>query len=141
MNGVIIIFKSEVDFGLDNFQQPKVLSEEDSIAQVLMNLLLMKPGQLPSMPHIGIDIKSYLYSFEEDIDVSALKNKIYSQCSTVVPFLDFDNLELLVTNYKGTDVLLLIIPFSINKQQKDMLIGFYQSDIGDLLMQYQIENR
>ena len=62
--------KHELTFGIDNFGKQNMLSKSESVAQVLINLLFMRPGQMPSLPHLGINIKQYLYKFEEDIDVT-----------------------------------------------------------------------
>jgi hypothetical protein len=134
--------KSEVDFGLNNFGKPKELSEADSIARLIMNILLMRPGQLPSMPHIGINIRKYLYKFDEDIDTDALKREISFQCSELIPFIDTSNMKLLVIDYRGEGLLMLIMPLYINGKQQDMLMGFKKGATSDdIQFNYQFEDK
>lgn len=136
------MLKSELDFGLDNFGNQKTLSEADTIAQLLLNILFMRPGQMPSMPHIGIDIKKYLYRFEDEIDTTALKNEISSQCSTLIPYIDLSSMQLLTVNYHGEGVLMIIIPLMIRGNDENLLIGLKKNkDTGGITFNYQIEDK
>lgn len=76
----------------DSMYKPKVLSSfELGINSVLM-LLLMKPGQYPSIPELGIDIESYLFEYEENVKLpSIIKEKLLNQCNRLnVIGLDID---------------------------------------------------
>lgn len=128
---MIFILKSEVNFGEDNFKNQNVLNAEDSITQLLLNLLFMKPGHFPSQPGLGIDIKSYLYRNSDSIDVEDLKTAIYNQCSPLMPYLDFDEMVLTVIPYHGQSSLLLIIPFTVEKTKKEIVIGFAKDSTGN----------
>ena len=50
----------DVGFGLNDFQEMQVYSEGESIARYLSNILLMRPGNLPGLPHIGLNIKDFV---------------------------------------------------------------------------------
>lgn len=104
----------EVGFGTDNFGKPKILSIQDSIAQIILNILLMRPGNIPSLPHVGINIKKYLYALEEDIDVLELKNEIYNQCTELLPVLISDDIRFYINRMDGKDVLILFLPVYID---------------------------
>lgn len=133
-------FKFEVDFGFDNFQQPKVLNPKDSIAQVILNLFTMRPGSMPSMPHIGLNIREYLYKLEGEVDVDELKNKIYSQCSELLSFVPIGELQVFFTPYQGTDILVIILPIhGLDENDDVLLMGFQKSDDSDMLFTYQFE--
>ena len=136
------MIKSEIDFGLDNFGKQKLLSQSETIAQLILNILLMRPGQMPSMPHIGIDIRKYLYKFEEDIDSEALKREINYQCSILIPYLDLSGLKLMVVDYHGEGVLMIIIPISITGSEETLLIGFKKDNAnGEIVFNYQFEDK
>ena len=134
------MLKKELDFGLNNFGKQTVLSEEDTIAQLILNILFMRPGQMPSMPHIGINIRQYLYSFEENIDVELLKNKISSQCSTIIPYIDIDNLKVFVVDYRGESILMIIMPIFISLGATNLMIGMKSSEDNGIVFNYQYEN-
>lgn len=136
------MIKSEVDFGLNNFGKPKELSESESIARLLLNILLMRPGQLPSMPHIGINIRKYLYKFDDEIDTESLKRDIAFQCSELIPFIDTTNMKLLVVNYKGEGILMLIMPLVVAGKSQELLIGFKKGESSDdIVFNYQFEDK
>lgn len=121
---MIVIIKSEVDFGLDDFGSQKILSPKESVAQLLFNLLFMRPGQMPSMPNIGINIKKYLYQFEEDLDVNSLRAEISQQCSEIMPYLNTSNMALTVQEYQGHPLLLLVLPITIDDESSTLIAGF-----------------
>ena len=94
----------EVDFGTDDFNRPKVLSLKESYCRLLLNILILKPGNLPSLPHIGINIKQYLYKLESEIDIAELKDKIYEQCSELLPLIMSDEMRIFITKQENQDI-------------------------------------
>lgn len=122
----------EVGFGQDNFSKPKILNEKDSISTIILNLLLMKPGNMPSLPHLGINIKKYLYAKEDEINVDDLKNQIYSQCNELFPWLVSDEVKLLTNRVDGKDVLIIYIPVLLNGEGA-IVYAFQQGTNGDVI--------
>lgn len=122
----------EVDFGTDDFNRPKVLSLKESYCRLLLNILVLKPGNLPSLPHIGINIKQYLYKLESEIDVAELKDKIYEQCSELLPLILSDEMRIFITKQENHDILVLYFPIAIDMKQEAILYAFTQNDKGEL---------
>lgn len=122
----------EVGFGQDNFSKPKILNEKDTISTIILNLLLMKPGNMPSLPHLGINIKKYLYAKEDEISVDDLKNQIYSQCSELFPWLVSDEVKLFTNRVDGKDVLIIYIPVLLNGEGA-MVYAFQQGSNGEVI--------
>lgn len=114
--------KQELEFGLDNFGKQKKLSLENTIAKMVLNLFLLKPGQLPSLPHVGMDIQQYLYRTIEDIDVDELKRNIVSQCETLSTYVDISSVRVLLFPYQDNALLYIIIPLLI--ENDTLMIGF-----------------
>lgn len=132
----------EVSFGLDDFDKPKTMSIKESIAQVILNVLFMRPGNLPSMPWIGINIQRYVYMKEDEIDIDQLKNDIYSQCKAVLSFIDIGNVETYFTAYNGSAVLIINIPIIIDGNTIDYMIGFTQDNMDSgVKYNFQVEAR
>lgn len=133
--------KPELNFGLDNFGKQKTLTKAQTVAQMLINLLLMKPGQIPSLPHIGINIKQYLYKFKEDIDLSFIKNQIAEQCVSIVPYIDMNNMKLLVVPYEKESILYIYAPLSVLVEEEALIIGFKRVDgSNDVTFNYKTTN-
>lgn len=116
--------KREVDFGKNELGKPKILTEKESVCNIILNLLLMKPGNLPSMPHIGINIQQYLYKVENSFDVDELKNKIYAQAKELLPYVLNDGIQVFTTDQNGKSVLLINFPISIGQEEDTIIYAF-----------------
>lgn len=112
----------EISLSLDGFGRQKVLGQKDSVAQQILNLLFMKPGHLPNMPHLGIDINQYLYSQEGSFDTSDLQAKIVNQCSELMPYMINGDVTVTFTENEGLQILLIGIPVSVDGDDL-LLIG------------------
>lgn len=133
--------KNELNFGLDNFGKQKSLTQAQTIGQMLVNLLLMKPGQMPSLPHIGIDIKQYLYKFEEDIDVSYIKSQISKQCSALLPYIDLSSMQLFLFPHETESILFIYVPLSVIVEDDVLVIGFKRDNSSnEVTFNYKISN-
>lgn len=130
-------FMNEIDFELDNFGEQKIYDSAESLAKTLLNLFFLKPGSLPSLPHIGINITQYLYNLDDGIDVDELKNKIYNQCPELIPHLIIRNVQTFVSKYKNQSILIISIPIEINGENKTILYGFGRDDKGNLIFNFE----
>lgn len=109
----------EVGFGVDDFNRPMVLSETESIKQIVMNVLTGKPGNIPSLPDIGIDIRRYIeYVDPESIDSQELKRLIHDQLSTVLSFDQVGDIVVVSTTLEGQSVLIINIPITSNSDSE-----------------------
>lgn len=62
--------------------KPLVISTFEMMINVVLTLLMMKPGQYPSIPDLGIDIESYLWEYSDDPTLPGrIEAKIKEQCS------------------------------------------------------------
>ena len=104
----------EISLSLDGFGRQKVLDEKDTVAQQILNLLFMKPGHLPNMPHLGIDINQYLYSQEGELNTADLQAKIVGQCTELMPYLINGDVTVTFTENEGIQILLIGIPVTID---------------------------
>lgn len=129
--------KKEVSFGLDNFKQAKVLSVKDSIAQLIINILMMKPGNYPSLPHIGVNLEKYLYSFEENIDVEGLKRDIFNQCSEAITFISVGDINVFVEEYENRGLLVIVIPITGLEDDSTLIIGASKDESLQTQLNYQ----
>lgn len=96
-------------FELNEFNEPKIYSELETIKNVLMTILFAKPGQYPSLPQIGIDIESYLYKFYDDIDISELQQKLITQCEALGVYISNGAINIRKTIYRDQPSLIITI--------------------------------
>jgi len=73
---------------IDKFKKPKIVNGESSIGLLILRLLLLEPGSDPLHPEMGVAIRRFRYTMEDELD--ALKKEISQQMSTYLPDFDAD---------------------------------------------------
>lgn len=63
----------EITFRINKYKQTALLNDKESLVQLIMNALLMVPGNLPSQPKKGVDIFQYLY---QRVDTDIMSDKV-----------------------------------------------------------------
>lgn len=123
-------------FGVDSFNNPKVLSEAETIKNNILTLLFMRKGSYPSIPELGIGIQDYLYQFFDDIDTEDLTHKIASQCTEFIPSVSSGSLKVKKTHQRTSNgpvpVLLIVVPASIENNEKSLVIALATTSNGDI---------
>lgn len=99
----------DTTFELNEFGQPKIQSEIELIKNIILFVLFSKPGQYPSLPHIGLDIQSQLYSFYDELDVEDLKVQLSGQCEILGAYFSQGTIDVKKTKYKNQPSLLIHI--------------------------------
>lgn len=122
-------FKKEMDFSLDNFGKQKYFTPVESLGNTLLNLFFMRPGCMPSMPNLGLNINQYLYSLDDEIDVSEINNEITRQCSELLPYLILGEVNVSIQKIKGQSVLMISIQVDTQDDEADTLVyGFTKNN-------------
>lgn len=103
----------DVALDVNELHKPKVLSTFEMCVNSILTLLMMKPGQYPSIPELGIDIEQYLHEYSDDLSIpQTIKTKLQDQCNRlqlagITVDVKFDNsdpsLNALVVIITGTE--------------------------------------
>lgn len=104
----------DASFSLNEFGQPKILSELEVIKNAVLFILFAKPGQYPSIPNLGLNIRSMLYSYYDEIVETELETKIADQCSALGVFFSSNVICVRKTKYRGQPSLLIHIAGKAN---------------------------
>ena len=96
-------------FELDRFGKPRLCSESETIKNALMFILFSRPGQYPSLPYLGMDIRNKLYSFYDEIDERALEEQLRTQCSALGPYFDSGCITVRKMVYRNMPSLLIYV--------------------------------
>ena len=126
-------------FTVNDFNKAKVLSETENYVNDFMMLLFGRPGFSPSIPSIGLDIRSYLYKFEDEISTSEIKTKVANQCSDYLPMIQEGNFDVLLSTYESHVLLVFVLP-SINDDTVSIAIGVTTNNKGDIIYNF-VENK
>lgn len=134
----------DVGLGKDNFQKSLIFNETDSLVNYILNILLMRPGNLPSLPNIGINIGQYIQpNMQHELDKEFIKGLIVSNCEELLPYLSEDEIVVsIVVDEQGREVLLIKIPIvtSEDKGQQDAYYAFYRNTLNELEFNFLVDN-
>lgn len=97
----------DTTFELNEFREPKIKSEIEVVKDIILFILFSKEGQYPSLPKIGLNIRSYLYSFYDDLNVMELKSELIHQCEALGCYFDMNMINIRKKRYNNQPSLLI----------------------------------
>lgn len=135
----------DIGFDKDNFQKSRIFNETDSLVNYILNILLMRPGNMPSMPEIGVNIGQYIQpSMQKKLDTEFIKGLIVSNCESILPYLVSEELIVsIVRDSLDRDVLLIKIPLVVeneSKVEKDVYYAFYRNELNELEFNFLVDD-
>lgn len=109
--GIVIIMAIGFDgtFEMNEFGNPRIRSEIEVVKDTLLFILFSRPGQYPSLPMIGLDLRTMLSEFYEDIDIEELKMRVMDQCSALGVYFSSGSIGFKKIMYKDQPSLLIHI--------------------------------
>ena len=127
-------------YGVNDFNQTKVLSESETLINNILMILFGKPGFYPSIPSLGMDIEGYLYMFEDEIDVSKIKAKLASQCREFLPSMQDGSMDVYTTTYKDHTMLIFELPILVDNVTSMLALGVTVNDKGEMVYTFVSNN-
>lgn len=93
-----VVQGQELTFRINKYKETALLNDKDSLVQIILNALLMVPGNLPSQPLKGVDIFQYMYHRMDsdalsDTVLTDLKNTVGDSVGMAINNLTVDTLE------------------------------------------------
>lgn len=98
--------RREITFKIDKYKKPVLLSTKESIARIIINALLMVPGNLPGNPLVGVNIMQYIYRKVDDVNTSQI----------------MENLQFAIGDILGDTVLDDVSVASVRDPEGDILV-------------------
>ncbi len=130
----------EVGFGPNEFNEPTVYSPLESLGQIFYNIFVMRPGTLPSLPHIGIDIRKYLYRLEGSINYDELRQKVFDSCTQLLTFIKFGDILIKEVEIKGIMTLVVVVNATIDDDSYALVMAMRQGEQNDVLYSFRAES-
>ena len=91
------MYLRESTMSINSFNEPLDYKNRDSIAFLLLRLLLLEPGTNNAHPEMGVGIVSkYRFSMEDDLD--ELKVHVKNQIATYLPELIIQTMKNIITS-------------------------------------------
>lgn len=93
---------------LDRYGKGALLGKLQTIATTILRLLFTEPGQFPDYPEIGIDIRKYLFSFEDEFSAALLREEILRNIPDLTDYISNpNNFKVIKTTYDDTFVVVI----------------------------------
>jgi hypothetical protein len=129
---------------IDEFHKPKVISTFEMCCNIIITLLMMKPGQYPSIPDLGINIEQYLFEYSDDTSIPAkIHDEIMDQCNR----LQLTGIEVEVyfnNTYQSCNELRVVIKgteyLSAGNDLPDVIIGITYDKLNRLYIKHYQES-
>lgn len=130
----------EIDFKTDKYNKPSYLSKKDSIAQIILNALFMKKGNLPSQPKKGVDIEKYLYKPSDTVDELQLLTDLKYTCGDSLLGGSISSLTFQMVMLDGVEYALLILKLNVDNEDDLLAISLQKTKKNAIRYQYNFIN-
>lgn len=130
----------EPDFGVNNFNEPKMFNESETLVNNLLMLLFMKPGSYPSLPNLGIDIEQYLYIFFDEINVEKIKYDIAAQCVQFLDSVEAGTLDVRKIIHNKRPLLLIVLPVRIEEKMTGLKLALTTDEANNVIYNFDYDN-
>lgn len=120
-------------YGVNHFNQTKVLSESETLINNILMILFGKPGFYPSIPYLGMDIEGYLYMLEDEVNPVEIKAQLASQCREFLPNIKDGSMDVYTTNYKDHLMLIFELPILIDSVETVLSLGVTVNEKGEMI--------
>ena len=127
-------------FALNDFDEVKIYTSDESIVRDLLLILFGKPGFYPSQPELGMYIQQYLYRFEDGVDTNLIKVKLASQCSDFLPLIENGSLDVVATDWNGQPLLVFILPVIRSTSDAQLVLGVTILENGEMQFNFTIND-
>ena len=126
-------------YGVNVFQETKILSESQTLVNNILMILFNRPGFYPSIPWLGMDIGQYLYSFSDSIDELQIKTKLGTQCKELIPNIREGSVDVYSMDYDGRPLLMFLLPVLVDNRTAIISLGITINERGEMIYNF-VEN-
>jgi hypothetical protein len=106
--------KKELEFQINNFNQPGSKTDLSATAQIIENLIFLKKRTYADSPDMGIDIENYMFEFMDDSMLRTIETVIKEQIDTYIPQSSVKHVLAQSFTDPKTNLKILGIAFSIS---------------------------
>ena len=125
--------------------KPKIIPSFELTVNSIITLLMMKPGQYPSVPELGLDIESYLFEYSDD---KTILQKLQAKLRDQMNRLDISGVEVEfysdISN-EGIPVLLVVITgnnyVTYNIESEKVIVGISYNKLNEVYIKKVYQER
>jgi hypothetical protein len=130
-------------FEISDYNVPKIISDADAWAEMILNLLFLENGTYSEAPELGLDLKNHTYMDTRSM-IEYVKNNLSWQVDAFMPGIPLSNIDVQVVDTPVADnVLYITLAFdikdhtihksafvSLNDEIVDFIVQNYANNIG-----------
>ena len=106
----------EATFNIDKYKKPVLLSEKESMVQLILNALFMVPGNLPSHPRAGVNILKYLYKPMSDAVSAEIEASLKITCGESLANTIVNSVVTQIVETEDGPAMVLLIRLNIDTE-------------------------
>lgn len=99
----------DVQFGFDKYQRAATTDRKTTIANAIVNACFMVPGNNPSMPTIGVNIRQYFYKEASAISSDKIRQDLEVACGTTICGATITSVDFSTQRIADGDFIFLLI--------------------------------
>lgn len=104
----------DLSFEMNEFQEQRICSDLETLKNVLLFIIFTKPGQYPSIPQIGLNIKDELYTNYDEFDVNNFRTQLIEQCALLDAYITDGTISIKKVMYRNTPSLIIRLEGTAN---------------------------
>ena len=119
----------DVSFAFNKYNEPQLRDRKVTVANAIINACFMVPGNIPSMPDVGVNIKQYFYKEESAITADKIRLDLEKICGKVLAGAVIGKVDFSVqSSGEGDTIFLLLVTIKFSFDDEEMLgISMQQS--------------
>ena len=114
----------ELTFEVDDYMQPKVVTNLEQIARRIQNLVLMKKGTMPNNYDMGVDINSYRMEYKNENALSAIRTEVSNQIAKYLPGIPTNTMEIIFKHEDYATLVYIGFDFKDTIIAKNVILQF-----------------
>lgn len=115
---------NELTFEVDDYMQPKVVTNLEQIARRIQNLVLMKKGTMPNNYDMGVDINSYRMEYKNENTLSAIRTEVSNQIAKYLPGIPTNTMEIIFKHEDYATLVYIGFDFKDTIIAKNVILQF-----------------
>lgn len=126
-------------FAFDKYNHAQMTERKTSIANAIVNACFMVPGNLPSSPTTGVNIRQYFYKEEHAISTDKIRADLENACGKIILGAVIGNVDFSVQKTtSGDTVFLLIIRIKFSASDEELL-GITMKETADNYVKFNFD--
>lgn len=100
---------------MSDFNKPKIISDADAWASIILNLLFLENGTYSDAPDLGLDLKNHTY-MEATAIVNYVTSELKRQVAAYMPQIPLTNISVITRNVNDDTILYITLSFKIDEK-------------------------